>query len=204
MNFCPTHRVAMLVVAAIALSSCGHTPLTSIYKLNKIDPKTTSLKQLRVAVQIPDSFEPTKSGVVLITLLEKHNSDPSIAEHFKLKRIAVPDDASRLKKYVEAKRKFHVFKIANQDIQRFERFRNLQAGTHRKEKPGEKQGGKRPGSISVVANVCRRTKNIPSKIEISTFIKTSETREFVPARLNEDILDGAEIKNPDDFAPLCE
>ncbi len=188
-------RILTLTLAAIVLSNCGHTPLMSVYKLNKIKPDTTNLEKLRVAVQVPSTFKTTRKGVILTALLEGNTKEPSFSEKFKLENLAQEQIPTTLKRYIDPTKTLYVFKISKEDIPRFERFRALKAGIQGDEK--------RTGSISVTANVCRDNDLFPSKIEVSIFLKTSETKEFVPLVLNNDILEGEDAINPDDIAPAC-
>lgn len=186
---------AAVMLTGLFLSACGHTPVTSLYHLNKINSQTTKLSALRVAVQVPDQFKPGEKGVTLSAMLEKTPTEKAVLEAFKLERFLLPAGSSELDAYRSKTKRIYVFKIRSSDIARFERFRLLQSG--------KATGKKRSGSIAIAAHVCRRSERVFKKIVISTFLKTSETKKFVPLNLNVDLKKETGELDIDQLAPRC-
>ncbi|MEE9375938.1 MAG: hypothetical protein V3V04_06350 [Rhizobiaceae bacterium] len=200
MSVAPTTKprlvnLAWVIFTMLFVLSCGHTPVTSLYKLSKISPETTDLRKLRVAVQIPKTFQTTPKGVRLNLALVASKSAPTFNERFLLEQIKTTEGKRLKSSYAHGKRHFYIFKLAKTDIPRFERFRKIQAGGN-----GIK---KRKGNMTIAAHVCRTTDVIPDQIILSTFLKTSETKEFVPLILHADILEELETANINEIAPRC-
>jgi len=190
----PTLLIIGTVLSSV-LSGCGHTPVTSLYKLSKVNSKTTKLEKLRVAVQIPREFAISDKGVVLVATLQATDSQPTEVEIFELQRLPMARGSAELEKYAASGTHFYRYRIAPQDVQRFEKLRTLQGGRDKK--------SKRRGSISVAANICRSHKADTESIPISTFLKTSETKVYVPLTLDVDLLEELTDSNLDRVAPLC-
>ena len=50
------------LIGAAVLSACTHVPLSSIPKLAQIDPETTDLSQVELAVRVPQDFRLHRDG----------------------------------------------------------------------------------------------------------------------------------------------
>lgn len=167
---------ACLALAAFALGGCGHVPVTSMYKLSKVDTRTTDIEKLQVAVQIPKAVNVREKGVTMVMSLKKTDNLPKLYERFELEGVVGKIDNAVLMKFQKDDRKILIYQIARADIKRLNRFRKIQAG--------ENPDKKREGQISIRTALCRKTDLKRDDIKLSTFLKTSETKKFIPLVLN--------------------
>ena len=58
-------RPYLLAPLALALSGCGHMPVSTMWALRGFDAATADPASLRAAIRIPESLEPRPGGVTL-------------------------------------------------------------------------------------------------------------------------------------------
>lgn len=187
---------AFLALAAFTLGGCGHVPVTSMYKLSKVDIKTTDIEKLQVAVQIPEAVEVRDEGVTMVMSLKKTDKLPTLYERFELEAVSSANDSPVLAKHQKDYRKILIYRIARSDIRRFNRFRTIQAG-------GEAEK-KREGQVSIKTALCRTTGLKRSDIKLSTFLRTSETKEYVPLVLNVKLAEAYPKEQFETQFPICD
>lgn len=187
---------AFLALAAFTLGGCGHVPVSSMYKLSKVDIKTTDIERLQVAVQIPKAVKIRDEGVTMTMSLERTDKLPKLYERFKLEQTSNSTTNTVLAKHRRVDQKVLTYRIARTDIKRFNRFRKIQAG--------EGPEGKRKGQMTVTTAMCRKLDLKRNEIKLSTFLRTSETKEFVPLVLDVNL---AEAYPKEEFTkqfPMCD
>ncbi|MEP0519207.1 MAG: hypothetical protein ABJO09_13610 [Hyphomicrobiales bacterium] len=185
-----------LAITAFTLGGCGHVPVSSMYKLSKVDIETTDVEKLQVAVQIPNAVKVRDEGVTMTMSLRRTDKLPKLYERFKLEQTSSNTTNTVLAKHRKADQKILVYRIARTDIKRLNRFRKIQAGA------GDE--GKRKGQMTVTTAVCRKVDLKRGEIKLSTFLRTSETKEFVPLVLDVNL---GEAYPKDEFTkqfPMCD
>ncbi|MFK8033628.1 MAG: hypothetical protein AB8B94_05725 [Hyphomicrobiales bacterium] len=187
--------LSVLAFIAFTLGGCGHIPITSMYKLSKVDVNTTDIEKLRVAVQIPTAVEVRDEGVTMIMSLAKTDKLPKLYERFELENLRQKIRNPVLVKHQKAGKKILIYRLAKTDIRRFNRFRKIQSGGG--------NGENREGQLSISTALCRSTDIERSDIRLSTFLKTLETKEFVPLVLNVKLAEAYPKKEFNKQFPMC-
>jgi len=181
-----------IVMALLFLSGCARTTLTSAWKLRNVRPETTNLQMLRFAVQIPKQFRFDQTGVALVLQSKKKQGFKARREPFVLERDRVAGFERALAEYQISSSTIYVYKIAAEDVGRFDRFR----------KWTKKNGLK--GSMTIgPRRLCRLKVRLPKSILMSSFIKTQETKVFVPLAIDVDFLQELGHTDVRKMAPVC-
>jgi hypothetical protein len=188
-----------MAVLLATVAGCGHVPLRSLAKLNRIDATTTDFARLGAAVKAPAILRtlPGRARVVMsITVDGKTESEEFVlAEAPDLRPAAILEAAPRPGERVEA------YRIAPADLARAEaaraRLMTLMAAA--------RANGQR-GSISlgVAADGCR-TADVPGgPIRFSTYLATAETDGFATLIEGYDLRDVVKEKGLDAALPVCD
>jgi hypothetical protein len=64
------------LIGVAILSACTHVPITSIPKLANIDPETTDLSQVELAVRVPQDFRLHRDGASIEVVLTPEGESP--------------------------------------------------------------------------------------------------------------------------------
>jgi hypothetical protein len=163
-------RTALPVVAAL-LTGCSHLPVTSLPRLNRIDPAVTDFAAVRVALATPAALQPEAGGVRLI-LTRRIGATAEDRATFALAEVPVSADLAAL--HADAGGILHVYALAPDDAARMGRLRDelLRARA---------AGETATASFSVASEgYCRRGARLPERLPISTYLRTAETGDFVP------------------------
>lgn len=198
--------VITIVLLAIALllailSGCGHMPISSMAKLNKVKFETTDANQLGVAVEMPKWIKMKEGGVKLTLGAAVKNSDYMHRETFSL-----VEDTLKLSGISNTKPSsmpsarnptsyMKVYRLADGDIERFNTARGLILKL--------KSEGDTKGSLTIDTDACRYTKAVPAKALVSTYLKTSETKEFVPMLVDYDLMNEFKDEEVGKALPVC-
>jgi hypothetical protein len=180
--------MALMLSGVILLGACGHTPIMSITELRKIDFETTDVRKLAVAVQIPSDLVAAKKGAVLVMTISDASGKQIEQEDFLLRKQEDFQSDPILARYQKPDFTIATYELAPEDAPRFARVRNLRFA------PG---GEAYKGSISVNPRICRNADFETRPLRVSAFLKTSETKRFVPLLVDYDLrkeLEGAEIE----------
>ncbi len=185
-----------LGIALILLSACGHTPISSMVKLRNFDPATTDVNQLSVAVDLPHAYRVRKDGVTMTLELKKKDGSETKKETFILTTSLNSEDKLLLAKISEPGRQIIAYRIRPSDIKRFNALRKFTI-ENRPSKLWE-------GSFSVGANACRINNDEPQTLPVTLYLKTSETKSFIPFIVNADLMQQADSNQIREAVPLCE
>jgi len=177
-------------MVVIGLTSCASFPITSMYKLRNFDLATTDLTLLRFAVRAPNDITIPKNGFQLV-LSTTHEERPSLKEVINLEQI---NDATALRNLEREGTHVLAFRIASEDVERFNQFRYMIRI--------EKDFGAE-GSLDIEMSTCRTTSKIPSYIPISTFVNASETQGYVALMRDVDLLNKGRHKTLEELLPEC-
>ena len=185
-----------LGIALILLSACGHTPISSMVKLRNFDPATTDVNQLSVAVDLPHAYRVREDGVTMTLELKKKDGSETKKETFILTTSLNSEDKLLLAKISEPGRQIIAYRIRPSDIKRFNALRRFTI-ENRPSKLWE-------GSFSVGANACRINNDEPQTLPVTLYLKTSETKSFIPFIVNADLMQQADSNQIREAVPLCE
>lgn len=191
-------RVALAAVVCGGLSACGHVPLRSLVKLNRVDATTTDFARLGAAVKSPSVLRtvPGRARVVMSMTIEGKTETEEfvLAEAPELKASALLEAAPRAGERVEA------YRIAPADLARAEaaRARLIAQSTAAREK-----GLRGSISLGVAADGCRTADLPDGPIRFSTYLATAETDGFVTLVEGYDLRDAVKQKGLDVTLPPC-
>lgn len=178
------------------VSACGHTPISSMVKLQNFDPATTDVKQLSVAVVLPHQYRIQRGGVVMTLELRKKDGTETKKEVFVLTTSLSSEDKLMLAKISEPGRQIIAYRIRPYDIKRFNAIRKFTI-EQRPTKLWE-------GSFNIAAKACRLEEVPPKALPISIYLKSSETKSFVPFIVNADLMKETNGKKLHETVPVCE
>jgi hypothetical protein len=190
-------RLGIVGLILAFLVACGHTPVSSMVKLRNFDPTTTDVEKLSIAVAVPNQFKVSDNGVTMLLEIRKKDGSQSKRETFALTSSLQSDDQQKLRRLsVPEGRKILAYRIHPQDVERFNTIRRFSI-----EKKKTKQWD---GSFGVGTQVCRINDVLPESILITTYIKSSETKEYVPFIVDLDLAKQTDVGRVETWAPLCD
>ncbi len=167
----------------LALSACNGAPLRDAYALRKVDPVTTDVQALRVAVAVPDTIRPTQEAVEMVASL---TSPGGVAQMYTFDLIPIPNtpDLAKVAEDQPADMQVYGFRIVPDDIAAFEAFRTKARAN--KEDDGQ-------GSLTVDPKLCHEGAAPPDPLPLVIYLKTAELDRFVVLNsvknLREDVTD---------------
>jgi hypothetical protein len=175
------HRKLVAGILTLALSACGHVPVTSIYRLRNADFATADPALLRAAVRIPAALVPLPAGVNLDIKSWTEGGSDSREEHFVLRELTAETDLAALRSEQRAGFAIHVFRIDPADLPRI---RELQA-TRRQLDP--KTPRQRRGSLGISAEACRAGAVPDGPLLFTTYILLDPRDGYVPLTVDVDL-----------------
>src|SRR5204862_4868523 len=87
-------RLLLSACVTLALTGCGHMPVTSMVKLARVDFETSDPAQLRAAIKLPRSLRPLPNGVRL-RIAVRVGRAPEEAREFVLRELLSPGELAR-------------------------------------------------------------------------------------------------------------
>ncbi|WP_237155316.1 hypothetical protein [Oryzibacter oryziterrae] len=162
---------SIALALALVAASCTSVPLTSLVSLARIDPRSTDLGQLRVAVRLPDALKPRPGGVKLDAVVKRPGAPDQTTSYAlapvddPVERAAVPDDGES--------GSVHVFRMMSADVLRLSELRNrLYAEVD--------AGGEATLGLGIATKeFCRLGELSDGALPVTTYLATSETQGFV-------------------------
>ena len=177
---------------AIAVTGCGHMPLTSMVKLARVDLETSDPAQLRAAIKMPRTLRPRPNGMVLRIAVRVGNA-PEESRDFLLRELSDPAELAS-----EASASSHIFayRIDDADIPRLIALRT--------ELIAKKNSG-RGGSITigVQPQACQMGELPQGPIYFTTYLRTAETGDYVTLARDVDLRALAQARSLVDVIPRC-
>jgi hypothetical protein len=192
--------------AAVALAACTqactHVPLGSILPLTRIKFGTTDIALVRAAVKLPDSLRP-RAGGVRMTVILGLSGEPPRSQKFALIESHDPEDQAALAAFASVGFVVYAYRLAPDDVARLERMRADMI----EQAAALKQEGKNPGSnltIKIGAEEVCHARDLGSEPLLTTsYIKTSETGQYVTALRDVDLRLEPAVKDKIDTMPPC-
>lgn len=171
-------RAFAVAVLALLPGACSHVPATSLLALSRLDFATTDLRLLRAALRHPAGFQPRANRMIIEVGIEGH---PKRREEFLLQRLGEPHELSALAAHRRAGAELAVYRLPDEAIRVFETLR-VEAAKARAEK--------RKGSltISLKPDLCYLSEPPKGHLLFSSYLRTSETRVYVPVLIDLDAL----------------
>jgi hypothetical protein len=185
--------VAATVLATCLLGACSHVPVTSLLAMSRINFETTDLFALRAALRIPAAFQARDNRMVVEVM---QDGRPTVREEFALERLTGASELSLLGSEKRAGTELVAYKIPDVMIQKFEALRA---------KAQEAKAEKRKGSLTIKLepDFCYVTEPPRGSLVFSTYLRTSETRTYVPVLLDLDAFSQKEFAPKVAAMPKC-
>src|SRR5215510_14053450 len=185
-------RVCLIACSAVALSGCGHMPVTSMVKLARVDFETSDPAQLRAAIKLPRELRTRPNGVSL-RIAVRVGRAPEEAREFLLRELPPPAELAR-----EAGADSHIFayRIDDADLPRLTAFRT--------ELIAKKSSGQRGSiTISVQPQACKAAELPDGPVYLTTYLQTAETGSYVTLARDVDLRTIAPEHTIVDKIPRC-
>jgi len=159
-------------------TGCTSIPVTSLAKLSKVDFETTDLSVLRAAVQLPSYLRPLPGSARLLVTVER-SGVPKIERTLRLQEVDDPE-AATINVESAVGRRLYAYALSPKAARSLEQLRSQllaeQSGTE-----------KRNLTLSVAADACHTAIPPDGPVPMTTYLKTTETRSFVPLIRNMDL-----------------
>jgi hypothetical protein len=179
--FCESFMKAFPFVFAtlFALAGCSAMPVTSMIALSKIDPATTDLTRLRIALSVPDAMQPSPGGVWMDVTITRGNAAP---EKKVIHLDETNDAADRVGlTTVGGGQTIYAYKLSPEGIAELDALRRSAA-----ESKANGQGGSI--GIGVAAREFCLEHTLPQgQLLATTWMATSETKTYVVVARNFDL-----------------
>jgi hypothetical protein len=162
---------AVSVLVSLALSACGHVPLTSIPSLMKIDFNTTNLAELRATILIPEEVRPLPGAAKLTIKVTGGGADHE--RHARLEEVTDRVELAALPQPAPAGMRMISYKLPTAETAKLSAFRT--------EILAERAtSGRRSLSIGVgVDKFCNSAPLRDGPAFMTSYLRTSETRQHV-------------------------
>ncbi|QEL26270.1 hypothetical protein FQV39_29430 [Bosea sp. F3-2] len=181
------------LLLACLLAGCGHVPLTSLPKLSKIDVRTTDLAQLRAGISLPADIRPLPGGVTM-TIVALPEDGGRHERKVVLEEVRDAAELSSVPTLAAPGRRFTLFRLSSADAARLGAFREEMF-------VGPQNSGNR-GSLSLGADKACRLGDLSGKpIPMTSYLKTSETQDYV--LLTRDVDLGEAVRSVDPKVDLA-
>ena len=186
-----TPILALLLLALLA--GCATVPLRSLAALSRVDFQTTDLRQLRVAVGMPEAIRTRKDGVRMDAIL-KIDGEPDRTSVFHLVETEEPDapeDRGRQGRTTKQ------FRLGEGDLLRLE-------GMRKAIEASRSTGRKGSLGLGIAAReFCRLNALGSGPLAVTTYLKTSETGRYVVLTEGFDLRSDPRIAAALDGLPPC-
>lgn len=160
-------------------SGCNKVPVTSMVRLARVDFETTDLSSVRAALLLPRTLRPM-SGTGRLTVMRRH-TDGSVEDHvFKLKEIEDPE-VVMLNEETRGPARIYAYALPLEGLRTLERLRHDALRARNAGATGSKM------TLGIAAEACHLGPKPAGPLPITTYLKTEETKSFVPLVRNIDL-----------------
>lgn len=160
-------------------TGCTSVPVSSLMKLGRVDFETTDLSALRAAVLLPSYLRPLP-GTGQLTITLDRDDGTRLQESFGLRETDDPEAALLNEEEGKSGQRLYAYALSPEAARTLSRLRTQAAATHR---PGTKQNL----SLAIGAKACHVGKLPAGPLPMTSYLKTPETRSFVPLARNMDL-----------------
>jgi hypothetical protein len=171
----------MVLIAAMVLSACTSVPLTTLYKLNKIDPMEADPAQIKIAIRADDRIGIREGGAKIEVKFEAEDGSLNIDETYLVEIIRNPEMRAELFADKNPGESVTVLGLTKSDIQRMRAVQSSVAAISK----GDPEG---TGSLGVFLDgVCLHSKMPEGDVLIDIFLQTSDQDGFFLLSRNLDL-----------------
>jgi len=171
----------ILFLAAMFLSACTSVPLTTLYKLHKIDPMEADPAQIKVAIRADDRIGIREGGAKIEVKFEAEDGSLNIDETYLVEIIRNPDMSAELLAGINPGESVTVLGLTQSDIQRMRAVQSSVAAISKDDPEGS-------GSLGVFLDgVCLQSKMPEGTVLIDIFLQTSDQDGFFVLSRNLDL-----------------
>ena len=181
----------------LALSGCGHMPVTSMVRLARLDLTSTDPVGFRAAVRLPAAIKPLRDRVRL-RIAVKLATGKEETQDFRLTELSDPAELSSLRSEIEAGTKLFAFGLDPAEAARLTAFRD-----DLKKRQAESGGRGGAITISIAPEGCRVGELAPGAVLFTTYLRTAETGDYVPLARDVDMREIAPGRDLATEMPLC-
>lgn len=186
-------RLSILSALSALLTACGHIPVTSLLAMSRINFETTDISAMRAALRIPLAYQARENRMVVEITQEgkpPHRSD------FTLERLTGAAELSLIGSEKRAGQELVVYKLPDAMIAKFEEMR-----TEARKAKDEKRKGSL--TIKLEPDFCYVAEPPKGSLVFSTYLRTSETRSYVPVLQDLDGFSQPEFAEKIRVMPKC-
>jgi hypothetical protein len=183
------------ILTAFALTACSSIPISSMYKLSRIDFMSTDLKLFRFAITLPNDIKPSPGGVHL-DLAYQQGEKPEEIRVIKLEQSTAPADYVGLPN-VAVGQKTYVYRLPTNEVNTLDKIRADAAL--------EKAQGKK-GSLGMgiaAKELCANNKILKAPLLVTTYVLSSENKDYVVLTRDIDLRSDATISASLDNLTPC-
>jgi hypothetical protein len=183
------------VLPVLAVAACTTVPVSSIFALSRIDFTTTSIGDLRVAIEIPDAIAPNEGGVKMEVVAKLGAKEDKFT--FKLVEEQAHFGMKGLLPFPQKGNRVYAYRLSDSDTATLVKLRN------------ERLIGKKPGEegslgIGISAKeFCKKSNLQTVPLEVTTFLATSETQGFITLSKDFDLRSDKTIADSIFAMPPC-
>lgn len=176
------------MIAAALVGACGHVPLSSLPKLSRIDMRSTTLADLRAAISLPSDIHPLPGGVTMTIVINPRDGGRH-ERKVVLEEVRNATELAALPVMVSPGRRLTVFRLSPADATKLSVFREELL-------VGPSNSGNR-GSLALGADKACRTGELGDKpILMTSYLKTSETQDYVVVARDFDLREAVRAVDP--------
>lgn len=170
-----------MVLTAIFLSACTSVPLTTLYKLHKIDPMEADPAQIKVAIRADERIGIREGGAKIEVKFEAEDGSLNIDETYLVEIIGNPELRAELFTDKNPGESVTVLGLTQSDIQRMREVQSSVAAISKDDPEGS-------GSLGVFLDgVCLHSKMPEGAVLIDIFLQTSNQDGFFVLSRNLDL-----------------
>lgn len=180
--------IPLFFILGGVLASCSHVPLASLPKLSRIDIRTTQLSSLRAGISLPADIRPLPGGVTM-TVVALPRDGGRHERKIVLEEVRDAKELAQLPSIAAPGRRFTIYRLSEADAARIGSFREeMFIGPH--------NSGNR-GSIALTAEKACRLGELSGKpIPMTSYLKTSETQDYVLLTRDIDVAEAVRAAAP--------
>ncbi len=174
-------RTVAVGLLLFSLFGCGRVPLTSMIRLNRLDPMTVNATHIRAAVRMPDAMRVKPDGARLTWSAKRDDIAQTIKETFVLEHDFSPTVKNALNTRVKPGFRIEIFRIAEPELEKLTTFRQRVAAWKQQD-PDDTEG-----SLSIDIVGCRLGPLPSGKLLVSTYLKMKADGQFITLTRDTDL-----------------
>jgi hypothetical protein len=188
-------RLVSAILISLCLSACTSIPISSMYKLSRVDFMTTDLQRMRIALTLPNDLRPQPGGVHM-DLSYQQGEKPEEKRVINLQEATASADMVGLPTPPQGA-KTYVYRMSESDVAMLNKIRNDAKDAKSKDQRGSL-------TIGITAKeFCASTKIQSAPLLVTTYVYTSENNEYVVLTRDIDLRSDATISASLDHLAQC-